>query len=166
MTPLLLIGLGNPLAGDDGVGCELARRLRPDPRLPPDVEVLEGGTDLLRLAPRLRGRTHVVLVDAILDPGPPGRLLLFEGELRELDDRGASVHHLPPVQALRLLRFVDPAIHDVPITFAGVTVAGARISHRISPALEDRLPALTDELVALLSARTSGRAAAGDPATA
>jgi hydrogenase maturation protease len=74
----LVIGLGNALAGDDGVGSHIMRRLSQDERLPGDVDVLEGGTDLLRLAHELEGRPRVVLVDALLHPGEPGTPLQFD----------------------------------------------------------------------------------------
>jgi hydrogenase maturation protease len=74
----LVIGLGNGLAGDDGVGSHIMRRLSQDERLPGDVDVLEGGTDLLRLAHELEGRPRVVLVDALLHPGEPGTPLQFD----------------------------------------------------------------------------------------
>ena len=67
MKPLLVIGLGNPLMGDEGVGCHVADRLAADPRLPEHVEVISGGTDLLRYADRMEGRGRVVIVDAIQD---------------------------------------------------------------------------------------------------
>ena len=56
MKPHLVIGLGNPLVGDEGVGCLLAERLASDPRLPEDIEVIDGGADLLGCADRMSGR--------------------------------------------------------------------------------------------------------------
>jgi hydrogenase maturation protease len=140
----LVLGLGNPLAGDDGVGWHVAERLRRDPRVPPDVDVMAGGTDLLRLQDALRDRPEVVLVDAILDRTPPGTVTRFDGSLDALDDVGPSVHQLPPTQALQLLRRLDPAIRDLPVTFLGVAVGDIRVGPELSPALSERL----DEVVA------------------
>jgi Ni,Fe-hydrogenase maturation factor len=47
MKPLLIVGLGNPLMGDDGVGAVLAESLAGHT----DADLLIGGTDLLRCAP-------------------------------------------------------------------------------------------------------------------
>jgi hydrogenase maturation protease len=146
----LVLGLGNPIAGDDGIGSHLVQRLRDHPRLPSDIDIMEGGTDLLRLAPQLEQRPGVVLIDALLDPGEPGKLLRFQGDFRELDERGGSVHHLCPVQALRLLRCLYPPLREVPTTFLAVTVACARISHELSPALSRRLGALVEEVLDIL----------------
>jgi hydrogenase maturation protease len=148
--PLLVIGLGNPHAGDDAVGLHLARRLRDHPALPATAEVIDGGTDLLRLEEEMERREHVFLVDALLEEGEPGRLLRFDGDLHELDDHGGSAHHLSPVQALGLLRCLYPTLRDVPITFLGVTITGVVISPVLSAALGGRLEGLVDELLAML----------------
>src|ERR1039457_3848424 len=58
MKPLLIIGLGNPLMGDDGVGAQLAESLAGRA----DADVLFGGTDLLPCAGELEGRQPVILI--------------------------------------------------------------------------------------------------------
>jgi hydrogenase maturation protease len=151
----LLIGLGNALAGDEGVGSHIARRLSQDRRLPADLDVLEAGTDLLRLADELDGRPRVVLVDALLDPGEPGALLQFDGELEELDERGGGVHHHSPLQSLRLLRCLYPSLRRVPMTFLAVTIRGVSLSHELSPPLQGRLDSLVDGVLDVLSEGSS-----------
>lgn len=150
----LVIGLGNALAGDDGVGSHIMRRLSQDERLPGDVDVLEGGTDLLRLAHELEGRPRVVLVDALLHPGEPGTPLQFDGELEELEEleeRGGGVRHHSPIRALRLLRCLYPALRQVPMTFLGITIREVTLSHELSPAVESKLDGLVDAVLELLS---------------
>jgi hydrogenase maturation protease len=149
----LVLGLGNPMAGDDGIGGHIVRRLRDHPGLPPDTDVLEGGTDLLRMAHELDDRPWVILVDALLDPAEPGTLARFDGALAELDDRGGGVHHLSPIQALRLLRCLYPPLRSVPVTFLAVTIADVGISHELSPALAERLDDLVEHVLAVLAAR-------------
>ena len=63
-APTVVVGMGHPLMGDVGVGWALARRLADHPRLPPDVYVAWGGTDLLAAASLLDGRSRVVLLEA------------------------------------------------------------------------------------------------------
>jgi hydrogenase maturation protease len=152
----LILGLGNPMAGDDGVGSHIARRLHEDPRVPPEADVIEGGTDLLRLAHELEGRPWVILVDAILDPGPPGTLLRFDGGFEELDARGGGVHHLSPIEALCLLRCLYPPLRAVPMTFLAITIQDVRISHELSPALAQRLDRLVDGVLETLAGSPEG----------
>jgi hypothetical protein len=68
----LVIGLGNALAGDDGVGSHVIRQLNQDERLPGDVDVLEtrdhdpGVTLSHELSPDVESKLDG-LVDAVLD---------------------------------------------------------------------------------------------------
>lgn len=149
MKDPLVVGLGNPLAGDDGIGWHLAERLREDPRLPAHTDVLQGA-DLLRLEEELLDRPLVVLVDALLDDGESGRVLRFD-EMEGLDDSG-SVHHLPPAQALRLLRCLYPALRAVPVLFLGITVHDVKMGTGLSPALHDRLEPILDDVLSELAA--------------
>ncbi|NIP80571.1 MAG: hydrogenase maturation protease, partial [Gemmatimonadetes bacterium] len=114
-------------------------RLREDPRLPVGTEILDGGSDLLRLADRLTDHSRLVLLDALLDPGPPGRVIRLDGAL-DTPTRGAgSVHALEPLDALRLLRGLVPGFRQVPLVFLGVTITEVRIRPGLSAALAERM---------------------------
>jgi hydrogenase maturation protease len=148
----LVIGLGNALAGDDGAGSHLAARLRLDPRLPHDTDVLEGGCDLLRLADQMEGRRHVILVDAILSDAEPGTLTRRDGDPGDLGDPPGTAHSLSPVSCLRLLRSLFSGIRAVPVSFITVSVRGARATAELSPEIEAAMPALVDQVLEVLSA--------------
>ncbi len=69
----LVLGIGNVLMGDEGVGVEVVRRLQESP-LPPGVECLEGGTGSFALLGPMREAGRILLVDAAADGGPPGTI--------------------------------------------------------------------------------------------
>jgi hydrogenase maturation protease len=140
MKPLLAIGLGNPLMGDEGIGWHVAGRLAADPRLPPGVEAIAGGTDLLGCAGRIEGRQRVVVIDAILGNAEPGSVSVGIGDLEE---RQEHVHHLSVAQAVKLLQMITPAR----FTVIGVSVRAARLGEELSPALAARLPAIVDRVL-------------------
>ena len=60
---LLVLGLGNPLRGDDGIGPRVIEALQ-DRGLPSGVEVIDGGTGGLGLVNMLSCRQRVIIVDA------------------------------------------------------------------------------------------------------
>jgi hydrogenase maturation protease len=76
---LLVLGLGNVLCSDDGVGPAAIARLRRDHAAPEDAAVLDGGTLGLGLLPWLETARDVILVDAVREPAPPGTLVELEG---------------------------------------------------------------------------------------
>ena len=67
----LVLGLGNVIMGDEGVGVHVVRALERHP-LPPEVDILDGGTGGFILLEPLESADHIVLIDATADENPPG----------------------------------------------------------------------------------------------
>jgi hydrogenase maturation protease len=74
--PILVLGLGNDILGDDGVGLVAARRLKEE--VQEDVEVVESSEAGLALMELLEGYERALLLDAVLTGAhPPGTVLEF-----------------------------------------------------------------------------------------
>lgn len=69
-----IIGIGNLLLGDEGVGVHVVRHLLEHCHLPESVDCLDGGTGSLVLLEPLQTADHIILVDATMDGNPPGTL--------------------------------------------------------------------------------------------
>ena len=67
----LVLGLGNVIMGDEGVGVHVVRALEKHP-LPANVECLDGGTGGFILLEPLQNAGHIILIDATDDGNPPG----------------------------------------------------------------------------------------------
>lgn len=67
----LILGLGNVIMGDEGVGVHVVRELEKH-ALPSNVECLDGGTGGFILLEPLESADHIVLIDAAADGNPPG----------------------------------------------------------------------------------------------
>jgi len=67
-----VIGIGNLLLGDEGVGVHVARYLQERLELPDDVEVVDGGTGGFALLDLMQSAERVILVDATQDGQPLG----------------------------------------------------------------------------------------------
>jgi len=67
----LVLGLGNILMGDEGVGVHVVRAIE-QRRLPSNVECLDGGTGGFTLLEPLQSAGRIILVDAAADGNPPG----------------------------------------------------------------------------------------------
>ena len=143
----LIIGLGNLLRGDDGVGVRVAQALARQ-SLPQDVEVVDGGTPGLGLVNLMEGRRRMILVDAAdvgKNPGEFVRFTLDEAILKR-NDQHLSVH----AAGLREALLLAEALRMLPneIVIFGVQPANLEWTNALSPEVEATLP---DLITAVLS---------------
>jgi len=73
---IVVLGVGNLLWADEGFGVRCVEALGAGWELPPDVEVMDGGTLGLALVPELLDASHVLLFDAVAHRGEPGSLIV------------------------------------------------------------------------------------------
>lgn len=83
--PMLVLGVGNVLLRDDGVGVRVVEAMsdlaeRGETVLPPDTSLVDGGTRGRDLLPLLADARAVVLVDALDFDGPPGTVEVLRGD--------------------------------------------------------------------------------------
>jgi hydrogenase maturation protease len=76
----LVLGIGNVLLRDEGLGIHAVGELRRRFAFGDDVELLDGGTAGVELLRHLDGRDHVVVIDAIAAGHAPGTVFRVEGE--------------------------------------------------------------------------------------
>jgi hydrogenase maturation protease len=148
----LILGLGNPLRGDDGIGPrvieEVTRR-----GLPEGVSSLDGGIAGLDLLNVLEGWKRVVVVDAADVGREPGQFLRFtpdQARFVEAED-SFSLHHAGLGEVLALADVLGQTLPE--LTIFGVQPASVGWGQGLSPAVEAALPALTD---AVLEESTGG----------
>ena len=84
---VLILGIGNVLLSDEGLGVKVVEDILARYLLPEEVTVVDGGTMGLDLLSYLDGRTHMFIVDAIRSEREPGAVVRLE-----LDDPPAYFH--------------------------------------------------------------------------
>ncbi|HSJ16145.1 MAG TPA: hydrogenase maturation protease [Longimicrobiales bacterium] len=148
MKPVLVLALGNALAGDDGVACEVAARLEREAALAGTIDVHCAGTDLLHAAPLIRGRRRLIIIDATLQADDrPAVEVVPHGSLQA--QRGGGAHSLDPVAALQLLRAVDSEIASVDAHWILVGVSSIRLGRGLSVAADRLVPEVIASVAAL-----------------
>jgi hydrogenase maturation protease len=99
----LVIGVGNPLMGDDGLGIETVARLRARWSDRPTLTFVDGGTWGMNLLPLIESARRVLIIDAIDRGLPPGaRILLERDEIPRYVAVTLSPHQLDLREVLAL----------------------------------------------------------------
>jgi hydrogenase maturation protease len=144
MADIRVIGLGNTLAGDDGVGVIAARRLARMPGLA--AEVIEAELAGLEVLDLVRGSRAVILIDAVRSGRPAGAIQRLDVSTRPLapSPLGHSTHAFHAGDALELARALD-ALPPTVIVY-GVEAGSVDAGGALSPPVAAALPALTDRI--------------------
>jgi hydrogenase maturation protease len=141
---LLVLGLGNVLCGDDGLGVAAVELLRRRYRLPERVRVLDGGTLGLALLPHIGACDDVIIVDAVRGAGPPGTFIRLEGdEVGPAVRSRLSCHQIGVADLLDALHMLDS--YPRRLVLLGLVPATLDLGLDRSPAVESRLQVLADE---------------------
>ena len=137
---MVVLGIGNELMRDDGVGVHVVRRLAREP-LEPRVEAIEAGTALADALDLVADGAAVVAVDAASGGGPPGSIYRFGlGDLAA--ERGVSLHETSLPEAFALAEVAGAKFGEVVVL--GVEPAEVKPGEGLSPTLEARLPVILE----------------------
>lgn len=92
----LVLGVGNTLLCDDGMGVHVAESLRSRPGLAEKIKILDGGTLGLSLLPEVEDAAGLIVIDAAEIGERPGSVRIFaDVEMdRQLSGRKRSVHEV------------------------------------------------------------------------
>ncbi|MGC8779368.1 MAG: hydrogenase maturation protease [Anaerolineae bacterium] len=147
MRSTLILGLGNPLQGDDGVGCRVIEALEAR-ELPPDVEVLDGGTPGVGLIHLLEGRRRAILIDAAEMGRPPGTIARFRPEEVVLTGAAGrfSLHRSAVADALALAAALNLPLPE--IVFYGVQPGRVGWGEGLSDEVAAAIPRLVERIMA------------------
>ncbi len=153
---LLVLGVGNPLLGDDGAGAWVIEQLA-QRALPPGVRVEDAGTPGLGLPLWLDGQATVILVDAAHLGETPGAWRRFApDDVRLMASGGAlSLHEPGLADGLALAQ----ALQQWPehLVLYGVQPQACELGQGLSPAVQSRLPEVVEAIWAEIQQLPSQR---------
>ena len=152
----LVLGIGNLLLADDGVGLRLLEDLRREAGDPGDVEFVDGGTQGLALLGRLANRPAVLILDAVALGAPPGTVHVLDQEAIDgLHARGGfTAHEGNGLEILALAKLLGEAPGKVVIL--GVEPEQVKTGIGLSHAVESALPLALVEARRILAAARMG----------
>lgn len=149
-APALVLGIGNLLLGDEGVGIRVVENFLARYALPPEVEALDGGTMGMALLPYLAGRRLLILLDAVRTGAAPGTVVQ-----RELNDPAAffrekiSPHQLGIAEVLSVASLTN----ELPgrILIIGVVPKEMNTGLDLSPEIAATIGVMADMVAAELA---------------
>lgn len=118
---VLIIGIGNPILGDDAVGLEVAKRLKE--RVGDRADVIELSAGGLAVVEAMHGYEKAVIVDAVCIEGvEPGKILRYTlDEIKKLPRYFLGFHDVDPVTSIELAKSLSESFPPE-IVFYGITI--------------------------------------------
>jgi len=147
--PIAIIGVGNYLMCDEGVGIHAVSALR-ELDWPEDVEIIDGGTPGVALLHLIEGRELAIIIDCADFGGNPGEIKTFDPDKLQRDDHAEiSLHATDLLSALALARTTGN--YPKKIVIVGIQPKeikmGTKLSEQGRDAIE-KLPMTIQELLA------------------
>ena len=147
VTRTLVLGLGNILLADEGVGVRVIERLLGQYDFPEEVRVMDGGTLGLDLLPYLEDASRLLVVDAVQARKPAGALVRLAGDEIPvfLDASKVSPHQegLEDLLAVATLKGYLPE----EVVLWGAQIGSLGVSLELSPAVASQVDALVGKVL-------------------
>ena len=142
----LILGVGNLLLCDEGVGIHVIRALDAGAAgsLPPRVRALDGGTGGFHLVGEIQAHARVIFVDATLDDNPPGTVTVLEPRHASDFPPLLSAHEIglrDMIEAMTLTGKI-PRMHLITISAANINEVGMKLTPPVAAAIPEVISAI------------------------
>jgi hydrogenase maturation protease len=135
---IIILGIGNLLLSDEGIGVHVANELS-KMDLPPEVSVVEGGTDGFRLLNIITEADRLIVIDAVRGGEEPGSIYRFDiNEIRNVPTGfKTSVHQIGILEVINLCELIGKTPQA---TVIGVEPKSLEMSMELSPEVKAKVP--------------------------
>jgi len=146
-TKILILGIGNVLMGDEGIGVHAIKELEKE-SFPPIVTLLDGGTGGFHLLEYLQEYPTVIMIDATMDNDPAGTIKVIEPNFATDFPKALSAHDI----GLRDLVESTAVLGELPKMFLiTVTIDSIQsMEMNLSPEIEKQIPAVVGKVNEIL----------------
>ncbi len=148
----VILGIGNTILSDEGVGVRAAEALQAAFHIPEDVEVIDGGTAGMELLDPLTGVDLLLVLDAVKAKRAPGELVVLAGKEVPVFFRAKlSPHQVSICDVLASLEFAGSPPKD--IVLIGVEPESFELGMELTPRIAAAVPAMVARAQAELAQR-------------
>lgn len=142
----LVLGIGNLVMSDDGVGVKVVQKLQREFRFDDSVEIMDGGTLGLDLLPKLEGIDRLILVDAVETGREPGTCVRMSGdELPIALETKVSPHQMGLKDLLSVAELMGHAPREM--VLIGVQPGSIEMDTELTPEVEAKVDVLIDNIL-------------------
>ena len=145
-APLLVLGLGNVLIEDEGVGIAALEYLHQHYEMPDNVELFDGGTSGMSLLDDIRGRKTLIVLDAVRTGNPPGSVVVLKDEAVPAFFRSkVSPHQMALSDVLAVLTLSDEKPENIIVI--GVEPVSLKTHMGLSPTVAAQLETMVHKVI-------------------
>jgi hydrogenase maturation protease len=151
LKDIVVVGLGNPLMADEGIGVEVLSRLSRMAGQFPSVDFVDAGTAGLSLLHKLSGRRRAILIDCCVMGSSPGSITMFSpDDVRSIKKLSQfSLHEVDILQVIELARRLGDCPEEIII--CGIEPAAIEPKQSLSAVLTERLDSYVEMVTGQLS---------------
>lgn len=139
---IVILGVGNLLLSDEGVGVHVVNELM-KLDLPPEVSVVEGGTDGFRLLNVITEADCLIVIDALKGGAEPGSIYRFDiGEVQNCPSGfKTSVHQIGILEVIDLSGLIGKTPHT---TVIGIEPKSLEMGMELTPEIKSKIPRIIE----------------------
>lgn len=148
--PLVVIGIGNVLCSDEGVGIHVARQLE-GMKLPSNVNIFDCGTSVIAVLEAMDGAEKAIIIDAVSSGEEPGTvkrytkedLFKMEGKLLKL----ISLHQLDLITIFKIVSLTDAYTMPREVIIIGVEAKSIESSLELTEEVRKAVPKVIETII-------------------
>lgn len=146
---VLVLGIGNLLMADEGVGVHAIRQLE-GMQIPEGVDLLDGGVGGFHLLEAMQKASRIVLIDATIDGNPPGSICRLRPEYSSDYPKTLTAHDVGFKDLLDTFYLTGRARPDVTLFTVSIETLPEGLSVDLTPAVKRCMDDLCRQVVAEL----------------
>ncbi|MFQ6678427.1 MAG: HyaD/HybD family hydrogenase maturation endopeptidase [Fidelibacterota bacterium] len=144
-----ILGLGNTILGDEGFGVEAVRYLESRFQCPPDINIIDGGTQGLYLLDYIESADCLMIFDAVIPPSYEFKVYVYRNDdLPAFIHRKLSAHQMGLSELLSVAKLHDKVPHEV--VLIGVPPKNLEMNIGLTDEVQNLIPDAVDRGVEII----------------
>ena len=145
MKKILVLGIGNILMGDEGVGVHTIQALE-EKSFPEDIDFLDGGTGGFHLMAYFQEYHNIIMIDATMDKKPAGTISVIEPKFASDFPKSLSAHDIGLKDMIESITILGklPKIYLITVTIDSIQSMQMELSTKVNNAIPSVIEKVKD----------------------